>query len=132
MQLLNDHLARNRANACVAELVKRKIDRSRLSASFRGRTGKLLTSFRPRPPSHSKVGDLRSGIEYMRVSFTVQPPALLSGPQDVTMSLRKATGDVRLRAGRRYRRDRAVGRGKRLPHMTIMLSHTSSTPRLRQ
>ena len=96
VQLLNDHLARNRAQACVEALVARKIERSRLSASFRGRTGRLITTFRARPPRHSKLGDPRSGLEYTRAHFTVQPPQLLSGPQDVTLTLQKATGDVKL------------------------------------
>ena len=31
-----------------------------------------------RPPRHSKLGDPRSGLEYTRAHFTVQPPQLLS------------------------------------------------------
>ena len=48
-QVLTDLLAHNRAAACVDELVRRGIDRTRLVATYKARTGQLETDFFPQP-----------------------------------------------------------------------------------
>ena len=96
VQLLMDHLARNRANACVDALVARGVPAERLVASFRGRTGRVATLFRAKPPKNSQLGDPRSGLAHLRAQFTVAAPQLHGSVQEVGMLLRKATGDVRL------------------------------------
>ena len=71
VQTLMDHLARNRAAACVAALVKRGVDEARLVVSYRGRSGRLGTHFRPRAGpfmldelcSMLKEGNLLAGLE---------------------------------------------------------------------
>ena len=92
VQLLMDHLARHRADACVAQLIKRGIEPERLYPSFMGsRSGRRLVDFRPMAPRKSKLGDPRSGLEHIKEHFIVS-----SQPQDVTLSLYKATGDIKM------------------------------------
>ena len=93
---LMDHLARNRASACVEALVNRGVDAERLSVSFRGLAGHPCVEFRPRPPRLSRLGEPRSGLEYIGTHFTVRPPELLGSTQDVPIRLVKATGDIKL------------------------------------
>ena len=96
VQTLMDHLARNRADACIAALVSHGVDPKRLSNSFRGRAGRQSVDFRPRPPRRSRLGDPQSGLQYCRAHFTVQPPELLASAQDVHIRLAKATGDLKM------------------------------------
>ena len=44
-----DHLARNRATACVQALAARGIAAARLTSSYRARTGNLKVEFKPLP-----------------------------------------------------------------------------------
>ena len=96
VQLLLDHLARNRAHAVVNALTDRGVDPQRLSPTFRGRTGRLAVSFRPRAPRRTKLGDPKSGLEHLKTHFVVQPPDKLGTAQEVKLQLMKATGDLKV------------------------------------
>ena len=90
--LLMEHLARNRAAACVTALVERGVDRSRLRLRHSARGDVARTSFTPVLPNNSVfVGDPRTGLVPASCEFTVQ-----RGAQDAVLRLAKATGDVRV------------------------------------
>ena len=93
---LMDHLARNRAAACVDALVERGIDARRLGVTYRGLRGSNTVAFRPRAGHGSKLGDPRSGLTPLRVEFTVSSKEMTGGVQEVLMALEKATGDINL------------------------------------
>ena len=88
------HLARHRAEACVAALVARGVDHHRLAVTYRAGRGSPGTAFRARAPRHSSLGDPRSGLAPLRIPFTVHAPEVSGGVQEVQVALEKATGDM--------------------------------------
>ena len=110
---LMDHLARNRAAACVRALVARGVPESRLKVQYRSRTGRLQTEFVP-IPGHGAAGFVPAVVD-----FRVAPEKARGLPQEVHIPLERATGDVLVRL---------VNARSDLGHWSSALSVASGVP----
>ena len=86
VQAIMDHLAENRAKACMDALIQRGIDPSRLYVTFKARTGNIITDFVP-----EVTPDPISGLVHCRTDWVVRK--LRTSPE---LRLERASTDVRV------------------------------------
>jgi outer membrane protein OmpA-like peptidoglycan-associated protein len=128
---LLDHLARNRASACVEALRKVGVGSHRLRATFRGGEAVDKVEFRLETPRSSRLGDPLSGLTPKRIDFTVASPALTGASQEVSMALEKATGDLNVLFRSAHPEPAHWSHFLRVPPgLRVVVRHTASDTRI--